>query len=67
MDRFIKESEAGGAEMTVACCVDFSHQHVVQAWERDGARKIMSQYVKYHIQFVIRHLVLLVYYLRDCL
>lgn len=35
VDGLIEETEAGGAEMTVALFVNFSHQHIVQAWTRD--------------------------------
>lgn len=32
VDGLVEEGEAGGAEMAVAQCVDFSHQHVVASF-----------------------------------
>lgn len=46
VDGLVVEGEAGGAEVAVALCVDFSHQHVVQAWTRDRAGR---KYVKYQV------------------
>lgn len=34
MEGFIGECEAGWAEVAIALCVDLTHQHVVQPWNR---------------------------------
>lgn len=39
MNGLKEEGEAGGAQMTIALCVHFSHQHVVTAWTRDNEEK----------------------------
>lgn len=36
MNGLKEEGEAGGAQMAIALCVHFSHQHVVTAWTRDN-------------------------------
>lgn len=49
MNGLKEEGEAGGAQMAIALCVHFSHQHVVTAWTGDN-EEIPEQVVIIYIR-----------------